>query len=129
MKSIDHPPWWQERRLEPDKGFSLAPGDFVLVSTEERLRVPNGYALELRLKSTAARMGFEHTLAVWFDPGWDGVATLELRNSSRYRWLDLYQGQRLVQFMVHELDGLAEQPYCGRYNHAVGVDAAKVGER
>lgn len=123
---VDFPPHWRERRLEPDKGFSLAPGDFVLVSTEEHLSVPNGYAVEFRLKSTAARMGFEHALAVWFDPGWDGVATLELRNGCRYQWLNLYRGQRIVQFMVHKLDGPSEHPYQGRYNQATSVEAAKL---
>lgn len=119
---------WTKHELADERSkrpFVLRPGEFALVATHERLMVPNGYAMEFRLKSTAARAGFEHALAVWFDPGWDGIATLELRNGNLHHPLLLYRFQRLVQFMVHVLDGLAEHPYQGRYNRATGVEVAK----
>src|SRR6266478_2200985 len=49
--------------------YWLAPGEFALVSTYEWITVPNGYAVELKLKSSTARKGFNHSLAFWVDPG------------------------------------------------------------
>ena len=105
--------------------YFLDPGELVLVSTEEHLMVPNGYAMEIRLKSTAAREGYDQALAAWFDPGWSGVGTLEIRNGRRYRPLPLYRGLLIAQFVIHKLDGLSENVYDGKYNHATTVEAAK----
>src|SRR3972149_4345045 len=101
-----------------DQAFVLTPGMFVLVSMMEHLIVPNGYAIEVRLKSSRAREGYEHTLACWFDPGWSGVGTMEIRNCTQFSHLPLYKGLRIAQIVVHKLDGESLHPYQGQYNHA-----------
>jgi len=106
--------------------FNMQPGAFALVSTFERLRVPNGYAVDLRLKSSRAREGWDHSLAFWFDPGWDGYGTMEIRNATRYHPLSLYAGLRFAQVIVHKLDAPAINPYAGRYQGASGVEAPKL---
>ena len=118
---------WDRILLQGAAMHYLDPGEFVLVSTEEYLMVPNGYAMEVRLKSTAARKGYDQALATWFDPGWSGVGTLEIRNGCRYHSisLPLFRGMRIAQFVVHTLDGLSEHVYNGKYNHATTVESAK----
>ena len=103
----------------------LCPGEFVLVSTFERIHVPNGYALDLRLKSSTARQGFDHSLAFWVDPGWDGYLTMEVRNTLRFGRLLLKPGMRFAQIIVHKLTGEAEKPYSGKYQGAKGAEGAK----
>jgi len=115
-----------DRVILTSSGFVLGPGDFALIETFEWLKVPNGYAMEVRLKSTMARLGLDLALAIWFDPGWEGVGTLELKNNRRYGSIELRPEQRIAQVMVHKLDGKSERPYQGRYNHATGVEEAKL---
>ena len=111
--------------LRIDDGLVVAPGEFVLISTYEYICVPNGYAMDLRLKSSTARLGWDHSLAFWVDPGWKGVLTMEIRNVLRYNSLTLTPGMRFAQAIVHMLSGPSDIPYQGRYQFATSVEAAK----
>jgi len=108
-----------------DNPYWLLPGQFVLVATLERLKVPLDLAMDLRLKSSRAREGYSHLLAFWFDPGWDGIGTLELTNVNQYRSLPLYPGLRIGQVIYHRLTEAPERPYQGKYQHADDVEGAK----
>lgn len=112
----------------PDSGYFLSPGQFVLVATMESFNVPNGYAMDLRLKSSTARLGFDHSLAFWVDPGWQGVLTMEIRNMRQQCHLRLLPGQRFAQVVVHKLSGLSASPYKGRYHGANKVESSKDGD-
>lgn len=112
-------------RCSKERPFMMESGQFVLVSTLERLMVPIDLAVELKLKSSRAREGYNHSLAFWFDPGWDGIGTMELKNYSRVRGLPLYAGLRIAQLIVHKLDEPCEKPYVGRYNGATEVEGSK----
>jgi len=108
--------------------YILKPGDFVLVSTYEWITVPNGYAVELRLKSSSARAGFDHSLAFWIDPGWDGILTMEIRNITKWHQLPLWYGMKFAQLIVHMLDTPSDRPYTGKYQNADGVETVKMSE-
>jgi len=118
--------WTQIELVKYREGcYQLQPGEFVLVETLERLTVPNGYAIELKLKSSRAREGYNHSMAFWFDPGWDGIGTMEIHNVSRVRTLPLFTGLRFAQIIIHQLDAPAVTPYQGRYHNAIRVEASK----
>jgi dCTP deaminase len=117
---------WSLDSTAPDRPYYIRPGEFLLVSTYEHLMVPNGYAVELKLKSSRARQGWDHSLAFWFDPGWDGIGTMEIRNITQFQVLPLWRGMRFGQIIVHTLDSLAEKPYDGRYNKATTVEKTKL---
>lgn len=106
--------------------YHVTPGEFILVSTLEHTTVPNGYVAELKLKSSAARAGFNHALAFWVDPGWSGILTMELKNWTMYTTLKIWRGQRIAQLVVHKLDQPAEFPYQGKYQGASGVEGTKI---
>jgi dCTP deaminase len=55
------------------------PGDSVLASTWEHLRVPRWLRLQGMLKSSLAREGMNHRTALYVDPGFVGHLTLELQ--------------------------------------------------
>jgi len=104
----------------------LEPGGFMLISTLERLKVPMDCAMDLRLKSSRARAGYDHALAFWFDPGWDGIGTLEIKNIG-YDNLPIYPGLRIGQIIYHRLTEPCTRPYEGRYQAATFVEGAKDG--
>ena len=91
----------------------LGPGEVAVVPTLEWLTVPNGYAVELTLKSSAATHGLAQSMAVWLEPGWCGVATLELRNVTRHTPVRIECGMRLAHLVVHPLDQPAARPHRG----------------
>ena len=88
----------------------LQPGEFALVPTLEWLMVPNGYAVELKLKSSRARQGYDHSMALWLEPGWCGAGTMGIRNASRCTPLPMECGMRIAQLIVHQLDQPAVRP-------------------
>lgn len=105
--------------------YTMAPKEFVLASTYEHIMVPIDCVVELKLKSTLARKGFDHSLAFHVDPGWDGILTMEIHNMNRLRPLTLEYGQRFAQIIVYKLDKPAANPYSGRYQNATSVETAK----
>ena len=92
----------------------LEPGDFALVPMLEWLMVPNGVAIELRVKTAAAQEGYGIAAPVWLEPGWCGVATLPVRNVTRHTRLAIERGMRLAELVVHALDQPAVRPHRGR---------------
>src|SRR5947199_7942712 len=67
--------------VEEDHPFVLHPGEFVLGSTLERIRLGNDLVARLEGKSSLGRLGLLiHSTAGFIDPGWDGHVTLELSN-------------------------------------------------
>lgn len=103
----------------------MYPGQFALVDLYESIHVPNGYAVELKLKSSRAREGYNHSLAFWVDPGWRGYLTMEIKNLRQYSTLPLWTGLRFAQIIVHQLDHPAFRPYQGRYQDAGTVEPSK----
>jgi dCTP deaminase len=118
FKKIDLP-------FEHQKHFILRPREFALVDLYESVSVPNGYAVELKLKSSRAREGYNHSLAFWVDPGWTGYLTMEIHNITQWQHLPLWCGLRFAQLIVHQLDKPAIQPYCGRYQGAKQAELSK----
>jgi dCTP deaminase len=67
--------------VKDDDPFILHPGEFVLGSTLERVRIPDDLVARLEGKSSLGRLGLLiHSTAGYVDPGWDGYLTLELSN-------------------------------------------------
>src|SRR5207244_2509380 len=67
--------------VKEDDPFILHPGEFVLGSTSERVRLPDNIVARLEGKSSLGRLGLLiHSTAGFVDAGWDGYLTLELSN-------------------------------------------------
>src|SRR3954447_8059258 len=64
-----------------DGAFILHPGEFVLGSTLERVKLPDDVVARLEGKSSLGRLGLLiHSTAGFVDPGFEGNLTLELSN-------------------------------------------------
>src|SRR5262245_59456551 len=67
--------------VKPDDAFMLHPGEFVLGSTRERVKLPADLVARLEGKSSLGRLGLLiHSTAGFVDAGWNGHLTLELSN-------------------------------------------------
>lgn len=110
-------------------GIILDPGVFCLASLKEKLNLPPDICCDVMLRSSAARMGIQHLLAGWGDPGYSGHLTLELKNELRYHAIRLREGDCIVQLRFHRIKELVdEHTYAaksGKYSGDVGPQGAR----
>jgi len=91
--------------------FVLHPGEFVLASTFEEVRMGDDLAARLEGKSSLGRLGLvTHSTAGFIDPGFHGHITLELANLSVLPLL-LWPGMKIGQLCVFQMSSSAESPY------------------
>src|SRR5437762_12653971 len=65
--------------VEEDTAFVLHPGEFVLGSTLERVRLPDDLVARLDGKPSLGRLGLRiHSTAGCIDPAWDAPVTPQL---------------------------------------------------
>ena len=95
-----------------DEGpFILHPGEFVLGSTCERVRLSDDLVARLEGKSSLGRLGLLiHSTAGYVDPGFEGHLTLELSNVATLP-ITIYPGMKIGQISFFELSSPAESPY------------------
>jgi len=94
-----------------DEPFILHPGEFVLGSTLERVRLPDDLVARLEGKSSLGRLGLLiHSTAGFIDPGFDGHVTLELSNVATLP-ITIYAGMKIGQLSFVELSEPAASPY------------------
>jgi dCTP deaminase len=97
--------------LDDERPFILHPGEFVLGSTLERVRLPDDLVARLEGKSSLGRLGLLiHSTAGFIDPGWDGHVTLELSNVANLP-ITIYYGMKIGQLSFVQLSEPAETPY------------------
>src|SRR6266480_1144209 len=97
--------------VDSDTPFILHPGEFVLGSTLERIRLPDDLVARLEGKSSLGRLGLLiHSTAGFIDPGWDGHVTLELSNVANLP-ITIYPGMKIGQISFMELTEAAAAPY------------------
>jgi dCTP deaminase len=97
--------------VEDDTPFVLHPGEFVLGSTLERIRLPDDLVARLEGKSSLGRLGLLiHSTAGFIDPGWDGHVTLELSNVANLP-VTIYPEMKIGQISFVQLTEPAATPY------------------
>jgi dCTP deaminase len=97
--------------IDDETPFILHPGEFVLGSTLERVRLPDDLVARLEGKSSLGRLGLLiHSTAGFIDPGWDGHVTLELSNVANLP-ITIYYGMKIGQLSFVQLTEAAESPY------------------
>jgi dCTP deaminase len=107
--------------------YLMGPGEFVLAHTAEFVRIPGNLECTFQLKSSRGREGYEHALAGYIDPGFQGRITLELSNLRRFKDLPLRTGMRIGQLRFMKLDQVPMRTYAvtGRYQGDNTVQESK----
>ena len=108
------------RKLSEDP--YIYPKEFLLASTVEFVRIPEGMCGIVVGKSTNARLGLSIENAGLIDPGFDGTVTLELFNMSSYP-INLKQLISIAQLEL-ETTELGGKLYNGHYQGQVGATPA-----
>lgn len=110
---------------DPDRAFMLHPGEFVLGSTAERIKLPDDLVGRLEGKSSLGRLGLLiHSTAGYVDPGWDGQITLELSNVARLP-ITIYPGMPIGQLSFLTLTTPVDTKYQGKYLGQSGPVASR----
>ena len=110
--------------------MKLFPGEVVLASTLEYVRIPRSVACDLKLKSTLGRLWINHSLAGWCDPGFQGNITLELLNLGPTLFV-LDAGRRIAQLIFVAMESEPEIAYGepGSSSHYQGQTGTTVARR
>jgi dCTP deaminase len=97
--------------IDDETPFILHPGEFVLGSTLERIKLPDDLVARLEGKSSLGRLGLLiHSTAGFIDPGWNGHVTLELSNGANLP-ITIYYGMKIGQISFVQMTEPAEAPY------------------
>lgn len=97
--------------VKEEEAFILHPGEFVLGSTVEYVRLPHDLVARLEGKSSLGRLGLLiHSTAGFVDAGFEGHLTLELSNVANLP-ITIYPNMKIGQISFFRLSSPAENPY------------------
>lgn len=119
-------------RVANDGKFVLHPGDFVLATTLEKVRLPSYMVGRIDGRSSLGRLGIMvHTVAGAIAPGFEGRISLEMGNLGKLP-VALYPGMRVCSVSFELTKSPAEVPYCAKqdakYQGQAGPVMSKIFE-
>jgi dCTP deaminase len=102
----------------------LFPGEVVLATTREHIKMPRDVVGDLKLKSSLGRLWLNHSLSGWIDCNFHGQVTLELQNLGPYP-RKLHTGMRVAQIVFYQMEEPPEVAYgekgTGHYQNQTGT--------
>lgn len=116
----DQKEYLKEITIGDDEYVTIRPGGVMLACTREWFNVPRDLAMTLDGRSSIGRLWLSiHVTAGYFDPGFKGVGTLELVNSSPLS-IRLRPGAVICQSRWFQLAGIPKHDYSDQYGGAPG---------
>ncbi len=107
--------------------ITLFPGEVVLGTTTEYIRMPRDVVGDLKLKSTLGRLWLNHSMSGWIDCNFQGQVTLELQNLGPHP-RKLKTGMRVAQIVFLQMEQAPEVAYgekgTGHYQGQTGTTRA-----
>lgn len=95
--------------------IDIMPGEFYILSTIERLKFSDDVVGFIQGRSSIARMGINIHCAGFFDAGFEGTATLEVTNFTRYP-IRIPKDTRICQMVFAKTITPSEVPYSKKYD-------------
>jgi len=105
---------------------TLKPGEYMLATSLERLKIPNNALAIVQGKSTYARCGIVVNVTP-LEPGWEGNITMCIMNPTMSS-VKIYANEGIAQVLFIKGDQPCENPYKGKYQNSEGVTLAQIGE-
>lgn len=90
--------------LEQGQIFELLPGEYVLASTLESVKIPSDLMAVLYPRSSTNRKGLSVDLTGIVDSGYEGQLVIPIRNNTASQVVKLYPGERFCQIVFEKLD-------------------------
>lgn len=101
----------REEKHGADEGVIIHPGEFILGSSLETIRIPNDLVARVEGRSSYGRLGIVvHATAGFCDPGFEGQITLEMQNLGNAP-VKLYPEDRVCQIVFETMTSEATTPY------------------
>jgi dCTP deaminase len=105
--SLDHfdkkrPQYFETLELEQGQYFELMPGEYVIVSTLEKITMPKDLMAVLYPRSSVNRKGLSVDLTGIVDCGYEGQLAVPVRNNTSHQVIRLYPGERFCQLVFEE---------------------------
>jgi len=98
-------------RIRDKEAFIIHPGEFVLATTLEYIKLPDYIAARIEGRSSLARLGIiVHSTGGFVDAGFEGQLTLEMSNLNQVP-IKLYPGMRIAQLAFILQDKPSQTPY------------------
>ncbi|MBU0898695.1 MAG: dCTP deaminase [Nanoarchaeota archaeon] len=111
--------------VDDEKGFIIHPGEFVLGSVKEYIKISDDLVGSVDGRSSLGRLGISiHTTSSSINPGWEGTLVLEISNIGKMPVV-LYPGMRIAKLALHKLSSPAERPYNVRKTKYHGQDVVQ----
>lgn len=109
--------------------FVLHPGEFVLASTLEYVRLPRNVAARMEGRSSWGRIGLQvHSTASFINPGYEGSITYELSNLGTLP-IPLFPGLRVAQLTFYEvrepMEAYGDNDQQRKYQWQLGTTASR----
>lgn len=115
----------QAKTIDFEEYFTINPGEFLLASTMEYIKLPEFITAFVEGRSSLGRLGLFIENAGWVDAGFEGQITLELYNANKYP-IKLYKGMRICQLVFAKLDEIPSKVYRGKYLGQKGATSSKI---
>ena len=100
----------REPEASKSETFTLFPGEVILATTREYIKMPRDVVADLKLKSSLGRLWLNHSMSGWIDCNFQGQVTLELQNLGPYP-RTLEAGMRVAQLVFLAMESAPEVAY------------------
>ncbi len=110
-----------DRRYKKDF-IEIPPGKYSILSTLETIGLKNMVG-DIKLRSSFCREGLIGSFG-WVDPGWIGVLSLSVFNSSK-KSVKIRKGERFAQICLIKLSSEVEREYSGKYKWSKTPEESK----
>lgn len=98
------PEYFDVVELEKGMFFDILPGEHILVSSLESVKVPDDLMAVMYPRSSTNRKGISVDQTGIIDSGYEGQLVIPVRNNTQYQTVRLYPGERFCQLVFQRLN-------------------------
>lgn len=106
--AIERPEYFDIIELEQGQYFDLLPGEHVLVSSLESVKIPADLMAVMYPRSSTNRKGISVDSTGIIDSGYEGQLVIPIRNNTSSQTIRLYPGERFCQIVFEQLTSPVE---------------------
>jgi dCTP deaminase len=100
----NRPEYFDIVELEQGQFFDLLPGEHILVSSLESIKIPDDLMAVMYPRSSTNRKGISVDLTGIIDSGYEGQLVIPVRNNTHSQTVRLYPGERFCQVVFEKLN-------------------------
>lgn len=101
--SKERPEYFDVVELEKGQFFDLLPGEHILVSSLETIKLPKDLMAVMYPRSSINRKGISVDQTGIVDSGYEGQLVIPIRNNTTSQTVRLYPGERFCQIVIQKL--------------------------